>query len=142
MSFLNPLYNAVAWLLAHIHSVLLAPIFGTNSGASWALAIVLLTVGMRLVLFPVLLSPKLRMMPPFCVPVLNHISSLNVFGPAIGALASVTGRAALFCALAVIASLLLVPILALKDESGSDTLALDAPINIRYERQVSSVIQD
>jgi len=53
VSFLDPLYNAVAWLLAHIHSALLAPIFGTNIGASWALAIVLLTVGMRLVLFPV-----------------------------------------------------------------------------------------
>jgi YidC/Oxa1 family membrane protein insertase len=53
VSFLNPLYNAVAWLMVHIHSALLAPIFGTNSGASWALSIVLLTVGMRLVLFPV-----------------------------------------------------------------------------------------
>ncbi len=34
----------------------------------------------------------------------------SLFGPAIGALASVTGRAALFCALAALASLLLVPI--------------------------------
>ena len=53
MSFLDPLYNAVAWLLVAYPLGLLAPIFGTNSGASWALAIVLLTVGMRLVLFPV-----------------------------------------------------------------------------------------
>jgi YidC/Oxa1 family membrane protein insertase len=52
VSFLNPLYNAVAWLLVHIHEGL-APILGANSGASWALSIVLLTVGMRLVLFPV-----------------------------------------------------------------------------------------
>jgi predicted MFS family arabinose efflux permease len=34
----------------------------------------------------------------------------SLFGPAIGALASATGRAALFCALAALASLLLVPI--------------------------------
>jgi YidC/Oxa1 family membrane protein insertase len=53
VSFLDPLFNAVAWLMAHIHSAVLAPVFGTNSGASWALSIVLLTIGMRLVLFPV-----------------------------------------------------------------------------------------
>jgi YidC/Oxa1 family membrane protein insertase len=52
VSFLNPLYQAVAWLLVQIHSGM-APIFGTDSGYSWALSIVLLTVGMRLVLFPV-----------------------------------------------------------------------------------------
>src|SRR5579862_5768941 len=37
--------------MAHIHNVL-APIFGTNSGASWALSIILLTLAMRLLLFP------------------------------------------------------------------------------------------
>jgi YidC/Oxa1 family membrane protein insertase len=52
VSFLNPLYQAVAWLMVHIHA-LISPIFGSDSGASWALSIVLLTVGMRLVLFPV-----------------------------------------------------------------------------------------
>lgn len=52
MTFLNPLYHAVAWLLTRIHSAL-GHVFGANSGASWALAIVLLTVAMRLVLFPV-----------------------------------------------------------------------------------------
>jgi YidC/Oxa1 family membrane protein insertase len=52
VSFLNPLYHAVAFLLTGIHSGLAHP-FGANSGASWALSIVLLTVGMRLVLFPV-----------------------------------------------------------------------------------------
>jgi YidC/Oxa1 family membrane protein insertase len=52
VSFLNPLYQAVAWLLVQIHSGM-APIFGADSGYSWALSIVLLTVGMRLVLFPV-----------------------------------------------------------------------------------------
>ncbi|HWA66240.1 MAG TPA: membrane protein insertase YidC, partial [Mycobacteriales bacterium] len=50
MSFLNPLYNAVAWLLVHIHSGL-AHIVG--SSAAWSLSIVVLTVAMRLVLFPV-----------------------------------------------------------------------------------------
>jgi YidC/Oxa1 family membrane protein insertase len=51
LSFLDPLFGAVAFVLVHIHSAL-APIFGANSGTSWALAIVLLTVGMRLILFP------------------------------------------------------------------------------------------
>src|SRR5580693_4937340 len=52
MSFLNPLYHAVAFLLTGIHKGL-AHVFGANSGASWALSIVLLTVGMRLILFPI-----------------------------------------------------------------------------------------
>ena len=52
MSFLDPLYNAVAFLIVHIHDGL-GPIFGANSGVSWALSIVLLTIAMRLVLFPV-----------------------------------------------------------------------------------------
>ena len=48
---LNPFYNAIAWLIVQIHHGL-APIFGKSSGASWALAIVLLTMAMRLLLFP------------------------------------------------------------------------------------------
>jgi YidC/Oxa1 family membrane protein insertase len=52
VSFLNPLYKAGAFLVVHIHAGL-APIFGANSGASWALSIVLLTIAMRLVLFPI-----------------------------------------------------------------------------------------
>jgi YidC/Oxa1 family membrane protein insertase len=48
---LNPFYNAIAWLIVHIHSGM-APIFGAGSGASWALSIVLLTMAMRLLLFP------------------------------------------------------------------------------------------
>jgi YidC/Oxa1 family membrane protein insertase len=52
MSFLNPLYHAVAFLIVHIHDGL-AHVFGANSGASWALSIVFLTIAMRLVLFPV-----------------------------------------------------------------------------------------
>ncbi|MGN6474703.1 MAG: membrane protein insertase YidC [Mycobacteriales bacterium] len=50
MGFLNPLYHAVAWLLVHIHSGL-AHVVGSSAG--WSLAIVVLTVAMRLVLFPV-----------------------------------------------------------------------------------------
>lgn len=52
MTFLNPLYQAVAFLIVHIHEGL-APIFGANSGAAWALSIVFLTIAMRLVLFPI-----------------------------------------------------------------------------------------
>ncbi len=43
----------------------------------------------------------------------------SLFGPAVGALASVTGRASLFCGLAAIASLLLIPIWQLQDTSES-----------------------
>ncbi|MDQ1696483.1 MAG: YidC/Oxa1 family rane protein insertase [Frankiaceae bacterium] len=49
---MKPFYEAIAWLVVHIHSAVLAPVFGANSGASWALSIVLLTVAMRLLLFP------------------------------------------------------------------------------------------
>jgi YidC/Oxa1 family membrane protein insertase len=52
VSFLNPLYQAVAWLMVHIHAGV-AHVLGANSGYSWALSIILLTIGMRLVLFPV-----------------------------------------------------------------------------------------
>ncbi len=42
-----------------------------------------------------------------------------LFGPAVGALASVTGRAWLFCGLALVASLLLIPVSRLEDARGS-----------------------
>ncbi|HVI37905.1 MAG TPA: membrane protein insertase YidC [Gaiellales bacterium] len=51
VTLLNPFYNAIAWLVVHIHDGL-APIFGASSGAAWALSIVLLTMAMRLLLFP------------------------------------------------------------------------------------------
>ena len=51
MTLLNPFYNAIAWLIVHIHAGM-APIFGASSGAAWALSIVLLTMAMRLLLFP------------------------------------------------------------------------------------------
>jgi YidC/Oxa1 family membrane protein insertase len=47
----KPFYEAIAWLVVHLHS-LLGPVFGSDSGAAWALSIVLLTVAMRLLLFP------------------------------------------------------------------------------------------
>ena len=48
---MTPFYEAIAWLVVHIHSGL-APIFGSSSGAAWALSIVFLTIAMRLLLFP------------------------------------------------------------------------------------------
>lgn len=46
---LDPFYEAIAWLVVHIHGGL-EPVFGKNW--SWALAIVFLTMAMRLLLFP------------------------------------------------------------------------------------------
>ena len=51
MSFLNPLYAAVAWVMAQIHSGL-SLIMPSTSGEAWFLTIVLLVVLMRLVLVP------------------------------------------------------------------------------------------
>jgi YidC/Oxa1 family membrane protein insertase len=52
MSILNPLYRAVSAIIVAIHAML-TPIFGADSGVTWALSIVLLTVAMRIVLIPV-----------------------------------------------------------------------------------------
>ena len=51
MSILNPLYDAVAWLIMRIHAVLAVPL-GPASGATWALTIVVLVILMRLLLLP------------------------------------------------------------------------------------------
>jgi YidC/Oxa1 family membrane protein insertase len=48
---LSPLYFAVSWIIVNLHS-LLAPVFGTNSGAAWGLAIVGLVVIIRIILIP------------------------------------------------------------------------------------------
>jgi YidC/Oxa1 family membrane protein insertase len=48
---LNPIYNAVAWVLVHIHDLLAIP-FGSSSGLSWGLSIVLLVCVLRLILLP------------------------------------------------------------------------------------------
>jgi YidC/Oxa1 family membrane protein insertase len=51
VGILNPFYDAVAWVLVHLHGILAVP-FGYNSGWSWALAIIVLVVLMRLILVP------------------------------------------------------------------------------------------
>jgi YidC/Oxa1 family membrane protein insertase len=48
---LNPIYDAVAWVLKKIYYGL-SPIFGASSGWTWALSIILLVVLMRLVMVP------------------------------------------------------------------------------------------
>jgi YidC/Oxa1 family membrane protein insertase len=48
---LNPIYEAVAWVLKQIYGFL-SPIFGTSSGWTWALSIVILVVLMRLIMVP------------------------------------------------------------------------------------------
>ncbi|HTZ26798.1 MAG TPA: membrane protein insertase YidC [Streptosporangiaceae bacterium] len=51
MGLLNPIYEAVAWVLKQIYNFL-SPIFGTTSGWTWALSIVILVVLMRLIMVP------------------------------------------------------------------------------------------
>jgi YidC/Oxa1 family membrane protein insertase len=51
LSFLNPLYSAVSQYLVIIHSGL-AHIFGADSGAAWGLSVVLLTISLRILIFP------------------------------------------------------------------------------------------
>jgi YidC/Oxa1 family membrane protein insertase len=51
VGILNPFYEAVAWVLVRLHAILAVP-FGYNSGWSWALAIIVLVVLMRLILVP------------------------------------------------------------------------------------------
>jgi YidC/Oxa1 family membrane protein insertase len=48
---LNPLYIAVSWVIVTIHD-LLTPIFGTNSGVTWSLAIMGLVIIIRIILIP------------------------------------------------------------------------------------------
>jgi YidC/Oxa1 family membrane protein insertase len=48
---LNPIYDAVAWVLKQIYGFL-NPIFGASSGWTWALSIVILVVFMRLIMVP------------------------------------------------------------------------------------------
>jgi YidC/Oxa1 family membrane protein insertase len=51
VSILNPLFEAVAWVISRIHDVLSVP-FGAGSGWSWGLSIVLLVCLMRLIMVP------------------------------------------------------------------------------------------
>ena len=50
-SILNPLYIAVYWVIVTIHD-LLSPVFGTNSGVTWSLAIMGLVIIIRIILIP------------------------------------------------------------------------------------------
>jgi YidC/Oxa1 family membrane protein insertase len=51
MSILDPLYFAVSWVVVTFHN-LLAPLFGSDSGVSWSLAIVGLVIIIRILLIP------------------------------------------------------------------------------------------
>jgi YidC/Oxa1 family membrane protein insertase len=50
-TILKPLYIAVSWVIVTIHD-LLSPIFGTDSGVSWSLAIIGLVIIIRIILVP------------------------------------------------------------------------------------------
>ena len=52
---LNPVYEAVAWVLKQIYG-LLSPIFGIASGWTWALSIVILVALMRLIMVPLFIK--------------------------------------------------------------------------------------
>jgi len=52
---LNPLYDAVAWVVSRIYGVL-SPVFGASSGWTWALTIVILVVLMRLIMVPLFIK--------------------------------------------------------------------------------------
>lgn len=51
MGILNPLYDAVSWIIVQFHK-LFGPIFGNDSGWAWGLSIVCLVVAIRICLIP------------------------------------------------------------------------------------------
>jgi len=51
VSILNPLFEAVAWIITKIHAGLAVP-FGASSGLAWGLSIVILVMLMRAVMVP------------------------------------------------------------------------------------------
>ena len=55
MSILNPLYEAIAWVIMRIQAVLAVP-FGPASGVTWVLSIVLLVVFLRLLMLPLFIK--------------------------------------------------------------------------------------
>jgi YidC/Oxa1 family membrane protein insertase len=55
LSFLNPLFDAVAWVIVHIHAVLAVP-FGADSGWAWGLSIVLLVILLRVLMLPLFIK--------------------------------------------------------------------------------------
>ena len=61
MSILNPLFEAVAWVMMQIHAGL-SHLFGPASGVTWLLSIVLLVVLMRLIMVPLFIKQRNSMM--------------------------------------------------------------------------------
>jgi YidC/Oxa1 family membrane protein insertase len=61
VSILNPLFEAVAWVLMRIHAVLAVP-FGPSSGVTWLLSIVILVVLMRLAMVPLFIKQRNAML--------------------------------------------------------------------------------
>ena len=57
MSILNPLFDAVAWVMMQIHAGL-SHLFGPSSGLTWALSIILLVVLMRLIMVPLFIKQR------------------------------------------------------------------------------------
>jgi YidC/Oxa1 family membrane protein insertase len=57
VSILNPLFDAVAWVMMRIHAALAVP-FGASSGVTWALSIIILVVLMRLVMVPLFIKQR------------------------------------------------------------------------------------
>jgi YidC/Oxa1 family membrane protein insertase len=61
VSILNPLFEAVAWVMMQIHAGL-SHLFGAASGVTWLLSIVLLVVLMRLIMVPLFIKQRNSMM--------------------------------------------------------------------------------
>jgi YidC/Oxa1 family membrane protein insertase len=61
VSILNPLFEAVAWVMMRIHAGLAVP-FGASSGLTWGLSIVILVVLMRLIMVPLFIKQRNSMM--------------------------------------------------------------------------------
>jgi YidC/Oxa1 family membrane protein insertase len=61
VSILNPLFDAVAWVMMQIHAGL-SHLFGPASGVTWLLSIVLLVVLMRLIMVPLFIKQRNSMM--------------------------------------------------------------------------------
>jgi YidC/Oxa1 family membrane protein insertase len=55
VGILNPIYEAVAWVLKQIYGFL-SPILGPTSGWTWALSIIFLVVLMRLIMVPLFIK--------------------------------------------------------------------------------------
>jgi YidC/Oxa1 family membrane protein insertase len=57
VSILNPLFDAVAWVIMQIHAGL-SHLFGASSGLTWVLSIVILVVLMRLIMVPLFIKQR------------------------------------------------------------------------------------